>query len=55
MRSTTVAMALLSSVAAADSVTTLFLPGFDPQSLVASVLGGVGLHAQRSVPAISRF
>ncbi|KUL84439.1 hypothetical protein ZTR_08809 [Talaromyces verruculosus] len=38
MRSTTVAMALLSSVVAADSVTTLFLPFFDQQPLVASVI-----------------
>ncbi|KAF3398994.1 hypothetical protein DPV78_006097 [Talaromyces pinophilus] len=38
MRSTTIAMALLSSVVAADSVTTLFLPFFDQQALVASVI-----------------
>lgn len=44
MRSTTVTMALLSSVVAADSVTTLFLPFFDQQPLVASVIGGVCLH-----------
>uniref|UniRef100_A0A093V066 Low-density lipoprotein receptor-related protein 8 n=1 Tax=Talaromyces marneffei PM1 TaxID=1077442 RepID=A0A093V066_TALMA len=39
MRSTTVAMALLSSVVAADSVTTIFLPFFDQQPLVASIVG----------------
>lgn len=41
MRSTTVVMALLGSVVAADSVITLFLPSFDPQPLVASVVGSV--------------
>jgi hypothetical protein len=55
MRSTTVAMALLSSVVAADSVTTLFLPGFDQQPLVASIIGGVCLQLLRSVPSILRF
>lgn len=39
MLSTTVAIALLSSVAAADTVTTLFFPNFDQQPLVASVMG----------------
>ncbi|RAO72648.1 uncharacterized protein BHQ10_008660 [Talaromyces amestolkiae] len=40
MRSTTVAMALLSTVVAADTVTTIWLPGFDQQPLVASIIGG---------------
>ncbi|EED16137.1 GPI anchored protein, putative [Talaromyces stipitatus ATCC 10500] len=41
MHSTTVAIALMSSVVAAQSaVTTLFIPGFDNQPLVASIIGG---------------